>query len=38
MMNYFKEADIRRFLYGSGYKLKDLKKIIDKMIKEEEEE
>ena len=33
-MNFFKEADIRRFLYGSGFKLKDLKKVIDKMIKE----
>jgi hypothetical protein len=33
-MNFFKEADIRRFLYGSGFKLKDLKKVIDKMIEE----
>jgi len=33
-MNSFKEADIRRFLTGCGFKLKDLKKIIDKMIDE----
>ena len=33
-MNSFKEADIRRFLTGCGFKLKDLRKVIDKMIKE----
>lgn len=33
-MNSFKEADIRRFLTGSGFKLKDLKQVINKMIEE----
>ena len=35
MMNYLKEADIRRFLTGCGFKLKDLKKVIERMIAEE---
>ena len=33
-MNAFKEADIRRFLHGCGFKLKDLKQVINKMIEE----
>ena len=33
-MNAYKEADIRRFLSNSGFKLKDLKKVIAKMVNE----
>lgn len=33
-MNGFKEADIRRFLTGCGFKLKDIKTVVNKMIEE----
>jgi hypothetical protein len=34
IMDYLKEADIRRFLTNCGFKLKDLKQVINKMIEE----
>ena len=33
-MDFWKEADIRRFLTGCGFKLKDLRTVINKMIEE----